>query len=201
MTYPSDFEHNNPWHWIKIGIDWGYCNPTIAIQEALWCKNWCFFDLYIEFIFHLILMGLFFNEFHKKNPFQKNAVLLYKYYHFGIKGTKKDFISVWFWWCFFFSPVQSELLPPDGITFHISIFSSKTTESNWTKLVWECPWLVHFQNCVWQPCPQFKMVAATKNVNFFTCLFLLYYNSKWAQILSAATWHYGFFCKIFSFSR
>jgi hypothetical protein len=47
-----------------------------------------------EFIFHLILMGLFFNEFHKKNPFQKNAVLLYKYYHFGIKGTKKDFISV-----------------------------------------------------------------------------------------------------------
>jgi hypothetical protein len=45
-----------------------------------------------------------------------------------------------------------------------------------------------FQYCVRQPCPPFKMAAVTKNRNFFSCQFLLYYKSKLTQILSTATW-------------
>jgi hypothetical protein len=37
-------------------------------------------------------------------------------------------------------------------------------------------------------CPPFKMAAVTKNRYFFNCPLLLYYKSKWAQILTAATW-------------
>jgi hypothetical protein len=33
------------------------------------------------------------------------------------------------------------------------------------------------------------MAAVTKNINFFSCQFLLYYKSKLTQILTAATWH------------
>jgi hypothetical protein len=33
------------------------------------------------------------------------------------------------------------------------------------------------------------MAAVTKNRNFFSCQFLLYYKSKSTQILTAATWH------------
>jgi hypothetical protein len=36
-------------------------------------------------------------------------------------------------------------------------------------------------------CPTVKMAAVTKNRNFFSCQFLLYYKSKWTQILTAAT--------------
>jgi hypothetical protein len=36
----------------------------------------------------------------------------------------------------------------------------------------------------------FKMAGVTKNRNFFSCQFLLYYKSKWTQILTAATWQW-----------
>jgi hypothetical protein len=49
------------------------------------------------------------------------------------------------------------------------------------------PWVGPFQIYVWQPCPPFKMAAVTKNRNFFNCPLLLYYKSKWAQIVTAAT--------------
>ena len=52
------------------------------------------------------------------------------------------------------------------------------------------PWVVSFQNCIRQPHPSFKTAAVTKNRNFFNCLLLLYCKSKWAQILTAATWHW-----------
>jgi hypothetical protein len=45
-----------------------------------------------------------------------------------------------------------------------------------------------FQYCVRQPRPPFKMAADTKNRNFFSCQFPLYYKSKWTQILAAAIW-------------
>jgi hypothetical protein len=48
----------------------------------------------------------------------------------------------------------------------------------------DSPWVIPFQNCVLQLHPPFKMVAATKNRNFFNCPLLLYYISKWAQIIS-----------------
>ena len=38
--------------------------------------------------------------------------------------------------------------------------------------------VVPFQYCVRQPHPPFKMAAVTKNRNFFSCQFLLYYKSK-----------------------
>ena len=34
------------------------------------------------------------------------------------------------------------------------------------------------------------MASVTKNRNFFNCPLLLYYKSKWAQILTAATWQW-----------
>ena len=53
--------------------------------------------------------------------------------------------------------------------------------TGWTKFnqIWVGP----FQNYVWQPCLPFKMAAVTKNRNFFNCPLLLYYKSKWDQIL------------------
>jgi ATP/ADP translocase len=50
--------------------------------------------------------------------------------------------------------------------------------------------MVPFQNCVWRPHPPFKMATVTKNRKFFNCPLLLYYNSRWAQILTTATWHW-----------
>jgi hypothetical protein len=38
-----------------------------------------------------------------------------------------------------------------------------------------------FNNCI---------IAVTKNRHFFNCPLLLYYKSKWAQILTAATWQW-----------
>jgi hypothetical protein len=55
--------------------------------------------------------------------------------------------------------------------------------------------------------PPFKMAAVTKNRHFFNCPLLLYYKSKWAQIVTAATWQwvvqhiFQVFLWNFSFSR
>ena len=54
------------------------------------------------------------------------------------------------------------------------IFSSETTEPVSTKLCWDDPWLVPFQNGVHQSRPVSKMTAITKNRNFF----------KWPKLLS-----------------
>jgi hypothetical protein len=62
---------------------------------------------------------------------------------------------------------------------HIWIFSSETAEPNSTKFGWDSPWVVPFQNYVRQLRPPLKMAAVTKNRNFFSCQFLLYYKSKW----------------------
>jgi hypothetical protein len=53
----------------------------------------------------------------------------------------------------------------------ISIFSN-------SKFGWDGPLVVPFQYCVRQCCPPFKMAAVTKNRNFFSGQFLLYYKSK-----------------------
>ena len=45
--------------------------------------------------------------------------------------------------------------------------SSETTEPISTKLCWNDPWVVPFQNCVRQRRPVSKMAAITKNRNFF----------------------------------
>jgi hypothetical protein len=51
-----------------------------------------------------------------------------------------------------------------------------------------CLYFLHTKfNCVRQLHPPFKMAAVTKNRNFFNCPLLLYYKSKWAQIVTAAT--------------
>ena len=47
------------------------------------------------------------------------------------------------------------------------IFSSETTEPISTKLCWNDPWVVPFQNCVRQRRPVSKMATITKNRNFF----------------------------------
>jgi hypothetical protein len=50
--------------------------------------------------------------------------------------------------------------------------------------------VVPFLYCVRQPRPPFKKFAVAKNRNFFSYQFLLYYTSKWNQILTAATWQW-----------
>ena len=64
------------------------------------------------------------------------------------------------------------------------IFSSETTEPISTKLCWNDPWLVPFQNCVRQCRPVSKMAAITKNRNFFKWPKLLYFKPGIAQILT-----------------
>ena len=62
------------------------------------------------------------------------------------------------------------------------IFSSETTEPISTKLCWNDPWVVPFQNCVRQRRPVSKMAAITKNRNFFKWPKLLYFKPESVQI-------------------
>ena len=62
------------------------------------------------------------------------------------------------------------------------IFSSETTEPISTKLCWNDPWVVAFQNCVRQRRPVSKMTAITKNRNFFKWPKLLYFKPESTQI-------------------
>ena len=62
------------------------------------------------------------------------------------------------------------------------IFFSETTEPISTKLWWNDPWVVPFQNCVRQHRPVSKMAAITKNRNFFKWPKLLYFKPESAQI-------------------
>ena len=64
------------------------------------------------------------------------------------------------------------------------IFSSETTEPISTKLCWNDPWVVTFQNCVRQLRPVSKMAAITQNRNFFKWQKLLYFKPESAQILT-----------------
>ena len=57
-------------------------------------------------------------------------------------------------------------------------FSSETTEPISTKLCWNDPWVVPFQNCVRQHRLVSKMAAITKNRNFFKWPKLLYFKQK-----------------------
>ena len=62
------------------------------------------------------------------------------------------------------------------------IFSSETIEPISTKLCWNDPLVVPFQNCVRQRRPVSKMAAITKNRNFFKWPKLLYFKLESAQI-------------------
>ena len=62
------------------------------------------------------------------------------------------------------------------------IFPSETTEPISTKLCWNDPQVVPFQNCVRQRRPVSKMAAITKNINFFKWPKLLYFKPESAQI-------------------
>ena len=58
------------------------------------------------------------------------------------------------------------------------IFPSETTEPISTKLSWNDPYVVPFQNCVPQRRPVSKMAAITKNRNFFKWPKLLYFKPE-----------------------
>ena len=61
-------------------------------------------------------------------------------------------------------------------------FSSETTEPISTKLCWNDPWVVPFQNCVRQRRPVSKMASMTKNRYLFKWPKLLYFKPESAQI-------------------
>jgi len=80
-----NFKNNDPWHWIKAGIDLGYCNPT-SFQTRGHKVQKLMFLLFVlgEFIFHLILMKfLLMNSFGKS--LSECIMLLCNYYHFRYK--------------------------------------------------------------------------------------------------------------------
>ena len=60
--------------------------------------------------------------------------------------------------------------------------SSETTVPILTKLCWNEPWVVPFENCVRHRRPVFKMAAMTKNINFFKWPKLLYFKPESAHI-------------------
>ena len=62
------------------------------------------------------------------------------------------------------------------------IFSSETTEPISTKLCWNDPLVVPFQNCVCECRAVSKMAAITKHRNFFKWPKLLYVKPESAQI-------------------
>ena len=62
------------------------------------------------------------------------------------------------------------------------IFSSETTEPISTKVCWNDPLVVPFQNCVRERRFVSKMAAITKNRNFFKWPKLLYFKPESAQI-------------------
>ena len=62
--------------------------------------------------------------------------------------------------------------------------SSETTEPISSKLCWNDPWVVPFQNDVRQRRPVSKIAAITKNINFFKWPKLPYFKQESAQILT-----------------
>jgi hypothetical protein len=62
------------------------------------------------------------------------------------------------------------------------IFFSETTEPISTKLCWNDPYVVPFQNCVRQRRPVSKMAAITKNIIFFKWPKPLYFKPESTQI-------------------
>ena len=62
------------------------------------------------------------------------------------------------------------------------IFSSEITEPISTKVCWNDPLVVPFQNCVRERRSVSKMIAITKNRNFFKWPKLLYFKPESAQI-------------------
>ena len=72
-------------------------------------------------------------------------------------------------------------LEKGGMKFK-KIFSSETTEPISTKLCWNDPWVVPFQNCVRQHRLVSKMATITKNRHLFKWPKLLYFKPESAQI-------------------
>ena len=74
------------------------------------------------------------------------------------------------------------------------VFSSETIVPISTKLCWDEPWVVPFENCVRQCRPVSRMAAMTKNRNFFKWPKLLYFKVESSQI-----WTFAYFdrlCKL-----
>ena len=67
------------------------------------------------------------------------------------------------------------------------IFSSETTEPISSKVCWNDPLVVPFQNCAREPRAVSKMAAITKNRNFFKWPKLLYFKPESAQIWTVST--------------
>jgi hypothetical protein len=64
----------------------------------------------------------------------------------------------------------------------IKKISSETTAPISTKLCWNDPYVVPFQNCIRQRRPVSKMAAITKNRNFLKWPKLLYFKPESAKI-------------------
>ena len=73
-------------------------------------------------------------------------------------------------------------LEKKGMKLENFFFSSETTEPISTKLCWNDPWVVPFQNCVRKRRPASKMAAMTENIIFFKWPKLLYFKPESAQI-------------------
>ena len=120
-----------------------------------------------------------------------------------------DYILKLFWWCGIFlflahltqrvrwsivtTERPSSVFCPSirPLTFHILINSSEAIGPIWTKLYWKGPWMAPFQKCPVIPTSNQDGCQAKNRKKggwHFNCL-LLIYRSKWAQNVTAGTWH------------
>ena len=71
MNFVENFEHNDPWHWIKVVSNLGYCNLTRFKTRGTMCKDGCsvistrrvYFYLLVRFFFRVgSFIGKFLSE-------------------------------------------------------------------------------------------------------------------------------------------
>jgi hypothetical protein len=115
---------------------------------------------------------------------QNCSILSQKVPKFELYKHNDELFDIYYWifnelWTFaYFDRLYK--LEKRGLKFK-KIFS-ETTEPISTKLCWNDPWVVPFQNCVRQHRPVSKMAAMTKHRIFFKCPKLLYFKPESAQI-------------------
>ena len=146
--------------------------PTLQFWSKFDYLSWSYCPFFINFFLILILFVLYFKnylEIDVKLKLQKCAAC-------------QDLPTLQFWSKshYPFWPIM-QIRKKGGWNFK-KFFSSETTVPISTKLCWNEPWVVPFQNCVRQCRPVSKMAAMTKNRNFFKWPKLLYFKPESAQI-------------------
>ena len=118
----------------------------------------CMINLLTVEFYHILKI---FHKISRNLPYQYVRTILYFYSNFFLAHLTWPQVSYCHHWA---SVVCCLVVRP--LTFHILINFSNATGPIWTKLWWNGPLMVPFQNCVGWPRPPTKMAAVTKNRKF-----------------------------------